>query len=1243
MVERIGKSYDPLVGREVAKCMVEERIGKGGMGIVYRVRHRTLLKDLALKVLPIGSSLTQRQIEQFFVEARAQASVEHPNVVQVLDVDRFNNWFYILMQLVDGPSLREAIDAEQGLPWPLVARIGWGTSLGLHAAHCADPPLIHRDIKPNNVLIGPGWEAKVLDFGLVVQADGEAPKSAAGTTHYVPPELLVGRAPTAVSDLYSMGITLFEAVSNRRVFPGKTQQEVLKARLTERPPKLVDVVEGIPVEFSRLIYQLLAPKPEKRPPSAKEVAERFYDLWKSSGMTELPVVPSVDGEALPPGGKLLTERPDTAQLKEWARDGGKVLIVCSKCSAHFLRRGKPPAQVPCPACNSKLTTPDKRSLDALQPDSGKHTARHTSQRRASAKGAAKLTSIGLIDDQRDTSGEHPVPGNLLLDPVERLHLPPALFGRDHVVGRILEFGNGQVTCIRISGSAGLGKTRMLEELKFPFRTRALLTCGFEPPADGSKASPYHPFDQLARELVRGMKQRIASLLKPVAKLHGPWIVRLTGPIEDVEELAGMFPAEGKPERVLTAFEALLEAVLGTEGATILFDDIDELSDDVVDLWTTMINMVDRHQTLLVATHEHALRPALAGPLSTLTEESFALEPLKAASLTPMLTSIFGLSPYPKELADTINWLAENNPRRLIGNLRALVADRLLIDTGEDGWRWSERYLKRGEMALPADIESELVARAAPLPKLHKHVLGVLAQVEGGLTMKQLAEAGNYAASQLQMVLADLDKNKLLRRWNDSLTITSPQLRAAHLEAIPVVERPALHAKLAAILEPEGGPMACDAWLASRLAYHLTEGGAVSHALSYQLRAAQAFVDKGILERAAAAYEDAIEALASRGTKRVSLFGRGKPQGPSIAEVRADLGELYVRMGLPEKAHPQLETGLEEAKQDGGHPGLIQRFDRGLALAHARQANYDLAVRHFAKVEDTKLADARLLAEMAQLYLIRDDLQRADALLEQAESMVLAPEGQLTVALGRVRWHRRHGRWDEVIEIVNRSLTTIDEAELRGEFYTMFQTAAARALVHKGDLREAGQRLEAARRHQSGVESDLETKRGIAELMLAVRQRDAALKAANGLRRLADEHKRAHEGAWALLYLGDASADQPKKARKALSEAYKSFDRLDSSLGRARCAMSLAVCDMATKDYAAAASKLDKAEQHLIDSQVEWPRARMQFLRSRLAYVNGEVERSIELLDEAGRLAEQAGLKLLLKRISRVSDQLVAQG
>lgn len=1254
MVERIGKSYDPLVGREVAKTLVEERIGKGGMGIVYRVRHRTLLKDLALKVLAIDSGITQRQLEQFFVEARAQARVEHPNVVQVLDVDRFNNWFYILMQLVQGPSLREAMDAEQGLPWPLVAKIAMGTAAGLDAAHTCDPPLIHRDIKPNNILVGPGWEAKVLDFGLVFQADGEELDKtlvAAGTTHYVPPELLVGRQPTPASDIYSLGITVFEAVANRRVFPGKTQQEVLKARLTEHPPKLIDVMDDIPKAFSELVDHMLKPKPEKRPPTAYEVAERFRDLYYDSGQTELPPVPTIDGEALPPGGKLLTERPADAQVAAWAKQG-KLLHVCRKCDVHFLKRSYEEGRVvPCPACNSKLTVPDRLGLETylkaqgLRARSGGVSGRRPvpSTGRVS-KSAAKTTSDRRplsLPEHDSSSTEHPVPGALLLDPIDRLHLPPALLGRDHVIARVFECGNGQVTCIRIHGEPGLGKTRMLEELRFPFKERALLSCGMEPPREGPP-SPYAPFDQLGRELVTAMQERIKALLLPVAKLHGPWILRLTGPMAGVEALEGIEVGPEQGDKVIAAFEALLEAVLGTEGATLLFDDIDDLREEVVPLWEKLIDKIDQHQTLLVATHTRQLPAHVAGPLRKLTEESFVLDALQSAVYMPLFTSIFGLSPYPKELAETVDLVGEGNPARMIEVLKSFVAGGQLIEGGEEGWRWSQEYLQRGMLNLPDDIDRQLVARAEAMPKLHKEVLGVLARVGGELTPKQLAEAGGFSTGHLAMALKDLGDGRVIRTWNEKLTLMSQALGDRYADTVPEPKRAGLHAQVAKLLEPDDGPEAAGPWQASRVAHHLTEGGEETRAIVYRLRAARAFVEQGLFERAIADYEAALSAVEALGkSKKLSLLRRRGDDTPSAAEVRLELGEVYTKVGDMARALPVLTQGLKLATKEK-QPELAGRFQRNLALACARQADYKQALAHFAEIEkDSDLVDARLLAEMAQLRLIRDDHVKAHELLKRARSMKTAPpEHRLAVLLGLARFERRMGRWSGVLKAVKEADSVMSgDPGLREQYYALFQAQAARALCPTGDLREAGQRLEAARRHLAGLEADIELKRAAAELMLAARHREAAAKAALSLKKLADEHGRKHESAWALYYLSRATMGQPSNARKAASAALKLFEQLGSSLGRASGYMAIADCDLVLRNNDSAASKLAYARRNLDAIGLAWPKGRLEFLCSRLAYNEGDSSKSLEHLEAARQIAEEAGLELLLKRIVRVSGQL----
>src|SRR6516164_1445668 len=261
-----------------------EVVGWGGMGIVLRARDTKLERVVAIKVLarPLAISASARQ--RFVREARAAAAITHDNVIAIHAVEDAGPAPYLVMQLIDGPTLQAKMDRTGPLPVEEVVRIGQEIAEGLAAAHRQG--LIHGDIKPANILLENGIErVKITDFGLAhaVDEDSQLPSGfIAGTPAYMSPEQANGKRVDHRSDLYSLGSVLYALSTGRPPFRGRTTIEVLQAvrEDTLRPAR--EVNRDVPAWLSELIARLHAKDPADRPTSAKEVAdalaERLMDL-----------------------------------------------------------------------------------------------------------------------------------------------------------------------------------------------------------------------------------------------------------------------------------------------------------------------------------------------------------------------------------------------------------------------------------------------------------------------------------------------------------------------------------------------------------------------------------------------------------------------------------------------------------------------------------------------------------------------------------------------------------------------------------------------------------------------------------------------------------------------------------------------------------------------------------------------------------------------------------------------------
>ncbi len=1246
---------DPLLDREVAKCKVLEQIGRGGMGVVYRARHRTLQKQMALKVLAIDSGITQQQLEQFFVEARAQASIDHVNVVQVYDVDRFENWFYILMQYIDGPSLSDAMTACGPLPWPAAARVAAAAARGLAAAHMATPAFIHQDVKPSNILIGPDWEAKVLDFGLttLLEADENAVHQIAGTAHYVPPEIVQGKPPSPVSDLYSLGITLFEALTNRRVFSGRNRTEVIKARLHQEAPPLAaslpEQAQHVPDELCDMVARLLSRDPKKRPESALVVADQLEQILEFNEHT-LPDVPTkqvkspkADTTAQP---TPADQHPSPRRIEQWAQRG-MTLYSCKKCATSFLRGGHVEGHIVlCPSCNSKLTVPDKESLAQLQiAQRSKASADESATSTASAELELQGPSEPILTEKIAQESRETDPP----DPAARLHLPPAFLGRDWLIGKVTEAVRNDTRLIQLQGGSGLGKSRFLNEAAKHFSDLCLLRAGAE-----RRGRPLAPFDELTAQTLEFLARHEPGQLDALVDQHGSWLLQISGPLTGVGPLKGVQPqAQLRPKRQLEAFNAMFEMLLGTSQVALVVDDAERCGDNSDSCWEVVLRLAHEHPLSILLTHGEPLPNPLSERLAALPSESFTLEPLPEGLLPPFFTSIFGLAQYPKTLCDAINYVAQGIPADLVDIVHNSVASELLEDS-DSGWSWAPEYQERLALRLPERIDQRLAQTAAKLPPMHQEVLGVLARIGCSLRPAQLVEAGGFPADKLSFILNDLVKNRILLKPEDRYSFVSEGLRTMLADAVPPEKRADLHARIARILEQD--TVDSDPPQADILAIHLEEAGDPLRAIHFRIVAARGFARQGSYSRSRESYENALALLDQFSPRKTSgLFPRlrRKHDCPDPLAVQTELANIHCRMGQSHLAIQMLKTGLQSAHGRGDQT-LVGQFERGLALARARSAAPE-ALTHFSRIEEvSELVDAHLLAEISHLYLIRDNHSKARSLLDKALALPdPEPADRLGVLLGLARLELRLGHWKVACERVDEALDSIPEGHLRQTFRPRLLLIQARSLCRSGKLREASKRLDAARRYQtSSMEAELEVRLTQSELLLASGLAEPAVKAAQAMRRRAVEAKRPYDEAWALIHQGEAEMPDPwfvasepvhhacpRQARESLSLALKRFELLKSPFGRARAYIGLAQCYGSVGNPDRARALLDFASKNLKAAKLTWPRARLALAQSHLAELEGDTQMALKYLDKADEIAESTHQERLLQIVRERKSKL----
>jgi len=275
------------------RYQLSSRIAIGGMGEVWQATDLVIGRTVALKILKDEYMGDPGFLERFRAEARHAALVNHEGIANVYDYGEEEGSAYLVMELVPGEALSAVLDRERVLSTDRVLDIVAQTASALHAAHMAG--LVHRDIKPGNLLITPEGRVKITDFGIARIAD-QVPLTATGqvmgTVQYLSPEQASGHPASPATDVYSLGIVAYEALAGRRPFTGESQVAIAMAQINEAPPEL-PVTISEPVR--NLVYACIAKKPADRPASAAHLSRAAQALRRGDVAGAIAAVPGVAG------------------------------------------------------------------------------------------------------------------------------------------------------------------------------------------------------------------------------------------------------------------------------------------------------------------------------------------------------------------------------------------------------------------------------------------------------------------------------------------------------------------------------------------------------------------------------------------------------------------------------------------------------------------------------------------------------------------------------------------------------------------------------------------------------------------------------------------------------------------------------------------------------------------------------------------------------------------------------------
>jgi serine/threonine-protein kinase len=250
------------------------------MGEVWQAHDQVILRDVAIKILKPEYLGDPGFLERFRTEARHAAKVNHDGIANVYDYGEDSGSAFLVMELVPGDSLAKILERDKSLPTDKVLDIVAQTARALFAAH--EEGMVHRDIKPGNLLITPDGHVKITDFGIARVADQvslTATGQVMGTVQYLAPEQATGKQASPSTDIYSLGIVAYEALAGKRPFTGESQMAIAMAQINETPPPLPSNIDQ---RVQNLILGCLAKKPNQRPESAMVLAQRAESLMSYS-------------------------------------------------------------------------------------------------------------------------------------------------------------------------------------------------------------------------------------------------------------------------------------------------------------------------------------------------------------------------------------------------------------------------------------------------------------------------------------------------------------------------------------------------------------------------------------------------------------------------------------------------------------------------------------------------------------------------------------------------------------------------------------------------------------------------------------------------------------------------------------------------------------------------------------------------------------------------------------------------
>ncbi|MBI4584587.1 MAG: protein kinase [Planctomycetes bacterium] len=364
----LGAQGDPLIGKTVAGYQIEQRLGRGGMGTVYRARQISLDRTVALKILSREFCEDEEFVKRFLEEARSAGKLNHPNVVQVFNAGKHEDLFFLSMEYMAGGSLQQLLDREGRLPARRLLPMILDAARALIWAE--QQGIVHRDIKPDNLMLGAEERVKIGDFGIA--ADRRKSKTLyeggkiLGTPVYMAPEQAEGKPVDQRADIYALGATLFTALSGAFPFDGETPVEIILKKVKEEAPPLFKILPDLAPGLAAIVDRMLAREPEKRFQRAQEVYQAL------SGALANHAEGSQKAEGSWPGARAVFKRPwllwSGAGLAAALLLGAAIFLTAHRGTAPPVETAAAPSSSPPAAEENEKTPPPAPEAKPASPD-----------------------------------------------------------------------------------------------------------------------------------------------------------------------------------------------------------------------------------------------------------------------------------------------------------------------------------------------------------------------------------------------------------------------------------------------------------------------------------------------------------------------------------------------------------------------------------------------------------------------------------------------------------------------------------------------------------------------------------------------------------------------------------------------------------------------------------------------------------------------------------------------------------